>query len=182
MVLHRLRANWRLRSAVAVGVIIAAVLLAATTIYTRALADLGLDVALEERFPQGTVLRSFLPSLPLDGPRADDVGAFVEEGLDQRLGDLSQARIRSAVSRPFGVTEPALNITASTPAGAVLVSVAGYEQLVGVRGRLPQPPIVQPDPAALPRIQGPLEVALPAAHCRQSRRRPQRPHPVRRPL
>ena len=163
MVLHRLRANWRLRSAVAVGVIIAAVLLAATTIYTRSLADLGLDVALEERFPQGTVLRSFLPSLPLDGPRAADVGAFVEEGLDQRLGDLSQARIRSAVSRPFRVTEPALNITASTPAGAVLVSVAGYEQLVGVRGRLPQPPIVQPDPTALPRIQGPLEVALPAA-------------------
>ena len=163
IILHRLRANWRLRSAVAAGVIIAAVLLAATTIYTRALAGLGLDVALEDRFPQGAVLRSWLPSLPLDGPRANDVGAFVEESLDQRLGDLTQARVRSARSRPFRVTQPALGITASTPAGAVLVSVAGYDQEVDVRGRLPAPPVVRPDPAGLPRIQGPLEVALPAA-------------------
>ncbi|MEE9277534.1 MAG: hypothetical protein V3V06_03895, partial [Dehalococcoidia bacterium] len=163
MILRRMRANWRLLSVVGLGVLVAAVLLSATTIYTRSLADLGLTDALRDRVGDSGPVLATLDGVPLGGEGSAAVRGFVEESLDERLGEFASGRVRSARTGPFFVDLPRLR-DAPNPTSATFTSISDYESQVTVEGRLPHVPAALRDAdAGFDRLSGPIEVALPRA-------------------
>jgi hypothetical protein len=157
LVVRRMRANWRLLSVVAAGVLVAAVLMASTTLYTRAIAGLGLDSTLRAEVGDVGYVVAELNGVPLGGERSAEVRAYVDESLATRFGELSVGRVR-------GVQTPAIVLTPERFVGGLLttaarfVSITDYASHVRVEGRLPQ----------APQSAGPIEVVVPGTIARQA--------------
>ncbi|MCZ6706438.1 MAG: FtsX-like permease family protein [Chloroflexi bacterium] len=162
-VAQRMRANWRLLSVVGVGVLVASVLMASTTVYTRAISDLGLDFKLRQRVGDTGIVTSILPNAPVGGERPAEARAYVTDSVDARFGSLSAKRQRIGTSRAFTAVLPAF-AQASNPPGVTFASIEGLEDLVTVvEGRLPRTLEVVLDPeSGILRADAPIEVALPA--------------------
>lgn len=162
-VARRMRANWRLLSVVGVGVLVASVLMASTTIYTRALSDLGLNFQLENRVGESGSVSAILPNVPAGGQRSDATRQFTQRSLDLHFGDLAARRQSGAVSRDFTIEIPAF-ANAFNPAGGTLVSLSDLEERTTlVAGRYPEPVQVVADlGSGLQSLVGPIEVVVPA--------------------
>jgi len=162
LIARRMRANWRLLSVVGVGVLVASVLMASTTIYTRALSDLGLDFQLENRVGESGSVSAILPGVPAGGQRSDAARQFTQQSLDVHFGDLAADRASGAVSRAFTI-EIATFANAFAP-GAALASLSDLEERTTlVEGRYAEPAQVIADPeSGLQILVGPIEVVIPA--------------------
>lgn len=160
----RARANWRLLGVVGFGILIAAVLMASTTLYTRSLTDLGLDFDLRRSSGEtGTVITT-LHGTQLGGDRAQAVRGFAEDTIDANFGELTDLqRVRSITAGAFFIVTESPFIGAFP--GAQLVTIEGWESRVRVEGRLPRAPELRMDAElGVPVLAGPLEVAVPRGH------------------
>ena len=162
----RARANWRLLSVVGFGILIASVLMASTTLYTRALTDLGLDFDLRRATGEtATVQVNVAPAL-LGGQRNDEVLDFVDASLDAHFGDLATpgTRVRAHYVGEFhllGGNDLGLNVNLS----AAFAAIEGWETRAVFEGRAPAPPSLRFNPDnGLMQLDGPIEVAVPRRH------------------
>jgi len=162
----RARANWRLLSVVGFGILIASVLMASTTLYTRALTDLGLDFDLRRATGEtATVQVNVAPAL-LGGERNDAVLDFVEASLDAHFGDLATpgTRVRAQYVGEFHLLGgndlgPNVNLSAGFSA------IEGWESHAVFEGRAPELPSLRFNPEiGLVQLDGPIEVAVPRRH------------------
>ena len=161
----RARANWRLLSVVGFGILVASVLMASTTLYTRALTDLGLGFDLDRSIGQTGTVRAELFQTQLGGQRAQDARDFAEASMDARFGDLTTpGRVRATAVGDFFLLADS-PITRNSTLGVELTAVQDWESHVQVDGRAPALPSLRTDPAiGLPQLTGAIEVALPRAH------------------
>jgi hypothetical protein len=161
--LRRLSAGWRFMLVSALGVVVAATLLAVTPIYATAMSDLGLSFRLARELPDP---QDRLAHIVVGGLRfgsATDRAAIevmdrITEARVTWLGDGLVAETRSQrfdlafpdFEAPEGPVEvPPGDATLRQPWGGYLYYLAGWEQQVDVvDGRLPQgtdPEVVLPD-------------------------------------
>ncbi|MHB8574302.1 MAG: ABC transporter permease [Dehalococcoidia bacterium] len=90
---RRLKANLRLTSALVLGVVVAASLLASTSIYARAMADLGLTYAVRTRLPVApvTTVLTYDQGYPVGSEAARAQQQAVANRIQARLGWFSSA-------------------------------------------------------------------------------------------
>ncbi len=162
--LQRLRAGWRFMLVAALGVLVAATLLAITPIYAASMSDLGLRFRLDGELPeQGDTLTyvevdPFLLGDPVDRAGASAIDQITEERIGW-LGDevLTEDRTHrldvsfpdhSPVEQPVAVTERTDDPLRQWWGGFVY-HLSGWEQHVEVtEGRFPGPV----DAAARPEV------------------------------
>ena len=168
-VARRMRANWRLLTVVGVGVLVASVLMASTTIYTRALSDLGLNFQLRNRVGDSGWVTVVLPGLPAGGQRNEEAHEFTQRSMDEHFGELAGERLSGAVSRAFTIDIPAF-ADALVPAGVTFASLSNLaEESTLVEGRYPEPLQVLSDlGSGLQSSVGPIEVVIPAPQLARS--------------
>ena len=157
IVWRRMRDSWRIQLVIAAGILVSAILMAATSIYTRAVSDLSLTVTLRNQLEDRRQL-----FINADGVLASAssaaVGRFVEDTLVRRWGPLETDRrlFQRSVDlsadverRPGSVQDPSVFFASLDGARANLEIAAGA---------FPSPPALDPDG----RIAGPVPVAVPA--------------------
>jgi len=161
-VARRMRAQWRLLTVVGVGVLVASILMASTSIYTRALSDLGLGFQLENRVGAEGPVTTVVPGVLAGGERSAEVRQFATDSVDARFGTLSSGRLRSGESRAFTAELPAF-ASAPNPAGVIFSSLQNLEEFVTVvEGRLPDPLVVVTDlELGFTRAARPIEIVIP---------------------
>ena len=161
----RARANWRLLSVVGFGILIASVLMASTTLYTRALTDLGLNYDLRRATGETGAVDVTPYETLLGGQRSADVTAFVEGSLEAHFGDLAlpghlRAQQVGALHMLFDS-----GLVSNANFGAQITSVEGWESEAVFEGRAPRLPALRLDPGlGFPVLDGPVEVAIPRFH------------------
>ncbi|MCK9485095.1 MAG: ABC transporter permease [Dehalococcoidia bacterium] len=155
LAVRRMRRNWRLLSSVATGTLVAAAVLSATSIYSDAIRDLGLQHALEHQDVRTLDVRVQQSNIPVtvetyqSGRQRQDATV---SGLTQGA---VQGVVRQAQSATFYPTAPGAAVAASDPTrprGNVLFR-SDFEQHVQLlEGALP---------AAMPDHTGaPMEVVV----------------------
>ncbi|MXY85305.1 MAG: hypothetical protein F4Y95_02110, partial [Chloroflexi bacterium] len=87
-VLRRMRDSWRLQLVIAAGILVAAVLMSSTTIYTRAVSDLSLTVSLREDLTERRQMFTFLNGLPMGGGPNESARDYTSESIANRFSDL----------------------------------------------------------------------------------------------
>lgn len=170
LLFFRARANWRLLGVVGLGILVASVLLAATTIYTRSITDLGLEFELDrDTGPVGSVQVNFSQTL-LGGERVQAVRAFATASLDAHFGDIAlPGRTRAGSVGDFRLLAES-PLAGTAPLGGELTTIDGWESRARFEGRVPAPPALSVDPEmGFPQLDGPIEVAIPRAHAEFSR-------------
>jgi len=153
--LQRLRAGWRFMLVAAVGVLVAATLLAATPIYTTTMSNLGLQFRLERGLdePRDQVLKASVFSLAVGDPSDDARRDALEELTNARLGHLAdevqtETRTSSRLDLEFVGFEDSASAEPVTPSpgelirqpwGAFVIWPSGFEDHVElVEGRMPR--------------------------------------------
>ena len=153
----RLRASWRLLSVTAIGVLAAAVLLAAAPIYSSSLSTLGLQFRLQ-RTPAESRLSSVAVEALSPGDAVDLARRrAIDAAFEARVGWLgTETLVEERSQRLFldfvedSVVAADGDAVTHQPWNAFLFALPGYEQHVTVtEGRLPDPATVQPE-VALP--------------------------------
>ena len=146
-VIPRLTSGWRLLSMTAVGVVLAATLLAAVPIYADSLAELGLQFRLDRRL-EGQRVNSLRIVEPLflgtavDQARRDAVSAVFDASAgwlapDERLAEERSPLLELEFTEQQA-TGPDGGVVVHRRWNAFLFSLAGFEQRVTViAGRLP---------------------------------------------
>lgn len=137
LVLRRSAASKGMLAVVALGVFVAATLLAAAPIYARTMADLGLTFKIRDELAgrPGTAIE--FPSVPLNTAEGNGLQAAVQQRIDERLGWFRASQSRYIEMGRFLIAK------AGTPTKAGLPQVApqsleGYEGHVRiVAGKLP---------------------------------------------
>ena len=143
-------ATWRLLAVLALGVLVAATLLASAPIYARAMADLGLVFTVRDELRGDPVIRAGLATTELATEDAVRQREAVQARIGERVGwfEADRSLVLTSARLTVGATPDAPR------AGEVLgvvYGVEGYEPFVDViEGRLPEPT----GPG------GPLEVAM----------------------
>lgn len=157
-VAQRMRDSWRIQLVIAAGILVSAILMAATSIYTRAVSDLSLTVTLRDQLEDRRQTYARAGSVPLGGGTNQAARDYIEGTLDARFGELESERRR--FQRTIGLLNdvpprPGLN----QPAPVWLASLDGAEaQLELESGRFPRPPAVDGEG----RLAGPIEAAMSA--------------------
>ena len=105
-VLRRMRDSWRLQLVIAAGILVAAVLMSSTTIYTRAVSDLSLTVSLREDLTERRQMFTYLNGLPLAGGPNDSARAYAEDSIDERFGELESQQLRFRSTIPTKIDLP----------------------------------------------------------------------------
>ena len=161
----RARANWRLLGVVGLGILIASMLMASTTLYTRALTDLGLNYDLRRSSGDTGAVEVTLYETLLGGQRSADVTAFIEGSLETHFGDLAApGHLRARQAGPFHMLFDT-GLGAGANYGAQITSVEGWESHALFEGRAPRLPALRLDPGLGFRVlDGPVEVAIPRFH------------------
>ena len=156
-VLRRMRDSWRLQLVIAAGILVAAILMAATTIYTRAVSDLSLTVTLQDDLTDRRQAFSNLWSVPFAGGPNQSAREFAQDSISERFGELEERRTRFTSTVPTGTDVPP-RPGAVIELTAFFASLEGAEQRLEVlEGRLPDPPQLDSSGA----LVGRLEVAVP---------------------
>ena len=157
----RLRSSWPLLSLTAVGVLVAAALLAATPLYASALSTLGLQFRLERALGESALNTIAVERLTL-GDSADVAArTAVDAAFDARVGWLGPERlVEERSSRllldfaPGAAGGEARSDPRRQPWNAFLFWLSGYEQHVTVTaGRLPAPDAATPEVVLLDGFQ-----------------------------
>ncbi len=94
MLARRGRSRWRLTATLALGVLVAATLLAAAPIYARALADLGLTFAIRERLRTSAATQVQFRNLALSSEEGRALQQAVLARTEQRIGWFAAGRER----------------------------------------------------------------------------------------
>ncbi len=158
-VLRRMRDSWRLQLVIAAGILVAAVLMSSTTIYTRAVSDLSLTVSLREDLTERRQMFTNLWGLPVAGGPNDSARAYAQDSITERFGDLESQRLRYQSTVPTGIDLPPRQGQIIPPT-AYFASLEGAEAHVTLsEGRFPEPPALTTEQALSDRI----EVAMPVA-------------------
>ena len=155
-VLRRMRDSWRLQLVIAVGILVAAVLMSSTTIYTRAVSDLSLTVSLREDLTERRQMFTYLNGLPMAGGPNDSAREYAEDSMEERFSELESQRLRFRSTVPTGIDFPLRGgqVIPTTTYFAALDEAGDHVTLLD--GRFPEPPSVSEDG----RLGGPIEVAL----------------------
>lgn len=155
-VLRRMRDSWRIQLVIAAGILVAAVLMSSTTIYTRAVSDLSLTVSLREDLTERRQMFTFLNGLPMGGGPNESAREYAEESISERFGELESQQLR------FRTTVPTLVDFLPRP-GQVIPTTSYFaalddaeDNITMLEGSFPSPPVVNADGW----LEGPLEVAL----------------------
>ncbi len=157
-ILRRMRDSWRLQLVIAAGILVAAVLMSSTTIYTRAVSDLSLTVSLREDLTERRQMFTSLNNLPMAGGPNETARQYARESIDDRFGELESQRLRFRSTTTMQIDLP-LRPSQVIPTTSYFAALDGAEQqLTLVEGRFPQPPTLN----AQGSVDGPIEVAMPA--------------------
>ena len=157
-VLRRMRDSWRLQLVIGAGILVAAVLMASTTIYTRAVSDLSLTVSLREDLTERRQLFTALDGLPMAGGPNDSARAYAEESVEERFGDLETQRLRYRSTVATGIDVPLRQSQVIAPTAYFAALDDAEQHLTLIEGRFPS----SPDLTADGELRGPIEVAWPA--------------------
>lgn len=131
--------NWQLLAVLALGMLMAAALLAASPIYARTMADLGLTFTVRDRLGEAPGNRVSFPWIPLGTPEGQALRAAVERRIDERIGWFAAGESLVLVGPRFFLAPPGEPPPPQTPIGQ-LQALTGYEEHVAVlEGRLPAP-------------------------------------------
>lgn len=142
---------------IAAGILVAAVLMASTTIYTRAVSDLSLTVSLREDLTDRRQMFSSLNNIPLAGGPNDSAREYAEDSIGQRFGDLESQRLRFRATVPTQINVGLRRGQVINPTAFLAALDQAEPHLNMVEGRFPNPPVLTADGA----LSGPIEVALP---------------------
>ena len=162
--MRRLRAGWRFMSVAAVGVLVAATLLAITPIYASTMSDMGLRFRLDDQLSNVGARLTYIEvdQLRLGDPVDRETARAMDEITEARLGWLAADVLTEDRSQrvdvwfvgnespeaPVAVTERAAE-PLRQDWGGFLYHLAGWEQHVSVvEGRMPQ----EPAAGALPEV------------------------------
>jgi ABC-type lipoprotein release transport system permease subunit len=139
MMARRSLANWRLATTLALGVLVAATLLASAPIYARAMADLGLTFAIRDRLQTAPATQVTLRDLPIaseDGRRMQEaVGRRAEERIGWFTGD----RERVAQGTRFLIATEGRPPEPRAPIAAPQFFTSAADHVRVLSGRLPRP-------------------------------------------
>jgi len=150
--------NWRMLSVLALGVVVAATLLASAPIYARTMADMGLTFQIRQDLQDQPNTRIEFPNVPIQTQDGVALRDAIEKRIDQRIGWFAAAKERY-VRAPWMVTAKQGKAPVQTNAFGQLQSLTGYASHVTVlAGRLPQ----------ATGTGQPIEVALGSAAFKQS--------------
>ncbi len=149
IVVRRAFANWKMLGVLAVGILVAATLLASAPVYSRTMNDLGLTYSVQEQLPGGPGTSVQVRGMPV-GDEGAAMREAVGERIDDRLGWFSDETHRFDRLGALAITDPGDEPIDGGP-GGWLQSVTAYDQHVTVlEGRLPE----------LPGPGEPVEVAI----------------------
>ena len=155
-VLRRMRDSWRLQLVIAAGILVAAVLMSSTTIYTRAVSDLSLIVSLREDLTERRQMFSYLTNLPLAGGPNESARAYAEDSITERFGDFESQRLRFQATIATQIDLPLRQGQVIPPTAYFATLDQAEENVSVVEGQWPRQPEL-----ADGSLTGPIEVALP---------------------
>ncbi|HZU75435.1 MAG TPA: hypothetical protein VFA70_01640, partial [Dehalococcoidia bacterium] len=140
---RRLASNRGLLTALLLGVLVASTLLASTPIYARAMADLGLRFAVQQRLGVSAVTHVYTAEsgAPIGTRQGQAVLNEVQQRIQQRLGWFSSGSSRFVRMPSFTIAQPGQPVPTDDARPQIfLQSFDGYEGHVKVlSGTLPQP-------------------------------------------
>ena len=155
-VLRRMRDSWRLQLVIAAGILVAAVLMSSTTIYTRAVSDLSLIVSLREDLTERRQMFSYLTNLPLAGGPNESARAYAEDSITERFGDFESQRLRFQATIATQIDLPLRRGQVIPPTAYFATLDQAEENVSVVEGQWPRQPTLEDGS-----LTGPIEVALP---------------------
>jgi hypothetical protein len=151
-----MRDSWRLQLVIAAGILVAAVLMSSTTIYTRAVSDLALTVSLREDLTERRQMFTYLNGVPMAGGANDFAREYAVESLSERFGELETQRLRFRSTVPTLIDFPSRQGQV-IPTSAFFAAMDDAEDHVTLlEGEFPRPPVLNDDGW----IEGRIEVAL----------------------
>ncbi|MDZ7729669.1 MAG: FtsX-like permease family protein [Dehalococcoidia bacterium] len=136
LVTRRAASNRLLLSVLALGVLIASILLASAPIYARTMSDLGLTFSIREELPSGPGTRVIVRDVPIS-EAGDPLREAVSGRVQDRIGWFTRATELFERTGPIPVGKPGEERPANGPA-VQLQSLTGWEPHVAVTdGALP---------------------------------------------
>ncbi|MBK9545898.1 MAG: ABC transporter permease [Dehalococcoidia bacterium] len=121
--------NWRLLAVLALGMIMAASLLAAAPVYARTMADLGLTFLVREDLNDSPGNRVQFTAIPLATEEGTELKRAVASRIEERLGWFEASSSRYLRTGRFFTGREGAEITWLSPQGQ-LQSLTGYEERV----------------------------------------------------
>ena len=121
--------NWRLLAVLALGMIMAASLLAAAPVYARTMADLGLTFLVREDLNDSPGNRVQFTAIPLATEEGTELKRAVASRIEERLGWFEASSSRYLRTGRFFTGREGAEITWLSPQGQ-LQSLTGYEEHV----------------------------------------------------
>ena len=162
-VARRMRDSWRFQLVIAAGILVAAILMAATSIYTRAVSDLSLTVTLRNQLEDRRQVFAVLPGTPLSGSGNAAAREYIEQSVSERFGELESGRRRYITTGPLGVDQAPRPRSQVVPYGTFASLEGALDHVTLVEGRLPGAPRAQhSDALGGITLTAPLEVVIPA--------------------
>ena len=150
LIAQRSMANWRMTTILAVGILVAATLLASAPIYARAMNDLGVTFSIRDALEDDPGIRVIARDSELSTEEAAEVIAQFETRIDERIGWFRADQSRIVVSSNFRIDVGQDPLPATAARGRTY-SLQGWESHVLL------------EEGTLPNIVGadePLQVAL----------------------
>ncbi|MGE0600459.1 MAG: FtsX-like permease family protein [Dehalococcoidia bacterium] len=131
--------NWRLLAVLALGMIMAATLLASAPVYARTMADLGLTFIVREDLNDTPGNRVQFPAIPLATTEGTNLKTAVADRIEQRIGWFDAYEARYLRTGRFFTGENKDDITWFAPQGQIQ-SLTGLQDHVEVlEGEFPKP-------------------------------------------
>ena len=152
-----MRDSWRLQLVIAAGILVAAVLMSSTTIYTRAVSDLSLTVSLREDLSERRQMFTYLTNLPLAGGPNDSARAYAEDAIAERFGELETQQLRFRWTVPTKIDLPLRPGQVITPSAYFASLDEASSEVTLIEGRFPEAPALTAEGS----LDGRIEVALP---------------------
>jgi len=139
LVVRRSLANWRLVATLALGVVVAATLLAAAPIYARSMADLGLTFTIRDQLLSAPATRIEFRDIPLQTADGRALREGIERRIDERVGWFRDYETRYLRGGRFYIARPGDTTEAPRLPIGTLQSLPGFENHIRVvEGRLPR--------------------------------------------
>ncbi|MEO8538526.1 MAG: FtsX-like permease family protein [bacterium] len=143
--------NWRLLAVLALGMLMAASLLAAAPVYARTMSDLGLTFTVRDKLNATPGNRVDFTAIPLKTKEGEAVKQAVASRIDERIGWFSPAEARYLRTGRFFIGPDGADPAATGAPLGQLQSLTGYEDHVRL--------VAGAFPASTPHGQ-PMEVAI----------------------
>ncbi len=137
--LRQMRASPALTAVLALGMLVAAVLLASAPIYSRSMADLGLTYTIRQELQGNATSQVLFPNVELQTDRGIALREAIEQRITERIGWFRREQTRSVQMGKFWLAKPGEPQRPGQPL-AEPQALQRYEDKVRVlSGRLPAP-------------------------------------------